>query len=188
MLFSSRIGTALAIAVVGGSLTVSAQNPGRGRDRETMTRIEPGTMISVRTNEMIDAGRTDYRVYSATIDQDVRGNTGGLAIPRGSTVELMVRAAADNDLALDVESVVVNGQRYAVKTDQNRIDSNAPGGLVGSIVGAIRGGDVRGRAVRVPQGTVMSFRLERPLEVGVGDRGIDRDGHHYHDWYGRGRQ
>jgi hypothetical protein len=187
MLSSSRIGTFVALAL-GCSLTVSAQDPGRGGEREPFTRVEPGTMISVRTNDMIDAAGTDYRVYNATVDQDVRGDNGRMAIPRGSTVELMVRTAAGNDLALDLESVVVNGQRYAVKTDENRIDSGAPGGLVGSIVGAIRGGEIRGRTVRVPRGSVMSFRLERPLDMGVADLGVNRDGHHYHDWYGRGRQ
>lgn len=27
-----------------------------------------------------------------------------------------------------------------------------------------------------------------PLDMGVPDRGVMRDGHHYHDYYGRGRQ
>jgi hypothetical protein len=187
MLSSSRIGTVVALAL-GCSLTVFAQDRGGDQDRDRLTRVEPGTMISVRTTEMIDAARTDYRVYNATVEENVRGGNGRVAIPRGSTVELMVRTAPDNDLTLDVESVIVNGQRYAVKTDQNRIDSGAPGGLVGAIVGAIRGGEVRGRTVRVPRDSVMSFRIERPLDMDVADLGVSRDGHHYHDWYGRGRQ
>src|SRR6478735_7398523 len=88
----------------------------RGRDR--ITRLEPGTVIPVRTNDMIEVGRRDNRVYTGIIDQDVRGDNGRLAIPRGSTAELIVRAAPDNDLILDLESVVVNGQRYAIRTDQ----------------------------------------------------------------------
>ena len=86
----------------------------------------------------------------------------------------------DNDLILDLESVVVNGQRYAVKADSNRIATND---IVGSIVGAISGGRVRGRAVVVPRGTEMTFRLERPLDIGVADRGVMRNGQHYHDYY-----
>jgi hypothetical protein len=27
--------------------------------------------------------------------------------------------------------------------------------------------------------------LERPLEMGVADRGVTRNGSHYHDWYDR---
>lgn len=153
----------------------------RDHDRDRITRIEPGTQIAVRTNETIDVARRDNRVYTGTVDQDVRGEGGRLAIPRGSTVELVVRVAPDNDLILDLDSVVVNGQRYAVKADANRVESRRDDSLVGAIVGAIQGGQVRGRAVRVPRLSILSFRIERPMELGVPDRGYDRDGRHYHD-------
>jgi hypothetical protein len=84
-------------------------------------------------------------------------------------------------LILDLDSVVVNGQRYAVRADPNRMNARPDNSLVGSIVGAIQGGQVRGRAVNVPRDSVLSFRIDRPLEVGVPDRGYDRDGWHYHD-------
>ena len=158
------------------------------RDRGVYTRLEHGTLIPVRTNDRIDVERSDNRVYYGTVDQDVRGDNGHIAIPRGSNAELIVRVAPDNDLILDLESVVVNGKRYAVRSDANRIESQRDENLVGQIVGAISGGQVRGRAVRIPRDSVISFRLERPLEMGVSDRGIDRDGYHYHDWYRRDRQ
>lgn len=176
----TRTAVALALAV-GCSLSVAAQD----RWRDQFTRLKPGTAIAVRTNEPINSARTDYRVYYATVDQDVRGDNGRLAIPRGSQVELIVRSARGNDLILDLESVVVNDQRYALRTDRTRIDSG-DAGLIGDIVGAIRGGDYRGGAVRVPPGSVVTFRLERPLDMGVADMGVSRDGHHYHDWYRRG--
>ena len=163
---------------------ISAQDRDHDRDRyhdrDRMTRIEPGTMIAVRTNETIDVDRKDNRVYTGTVDQDVRGENGRLAIPRGSTVELIVRVAPDNDLILDLDSVIVNGQRFAVKADPNRLESRRDNSLVGSIVGAIEGGQVRGRAVRVPRQSVLTFRIDRPMEMGVADRGYDRDGRHYH--------
>jgi hypothetical protein len=155
----------------------------RDRSRDTFTRVEPGTVIPVRTNESIDVERKDYRVYTGIVDRDVRGDNGRLAIPRGATVELMVRVAADNDLILDLESVMVNGQRYAIRTDATRVESRRDDSLVGAIVGAINGGTYRGRAVRIPRDSVVTFRLQRPLDVGVEDRGIERDGRHYHDWY-----
>ena len=105
--------------------------------------------------------------------------------PRGSNAELIVRVARDNDLILDLESVIVNGQRYAVRSDADRMESQRDYSIVGQVIGAISGGQVRGRAVRIPRDSVISFRLERPLEMGVSDRGIDRDGYHYHDWYRR---
>jgi len=154
------------------------------RDRNQFTRLQPGTVISVRTEDPIDVERTDNRVFSGTVDQDVRGQNGRLAIPRGSRVELIVRVARDNDLMLDLESVSVNGQRYGIQTQQNRIESQRDNSLVGSILGAINGGEIRGRAVRLPRGSMVTFRLDQPLVMGVADRGVDRGGYHYHDYYG----
>jgi hypothetical protein len=154
----------------------------RNRDRDRMTRLEPGTVIPVRTNEAIDVDRRDNRVYRGIVDQDVRGNNGRVAIPRGANVELIVRVERDNDLIIDLESVVVNGQRYAVRTDANRVGSQRDESLIGGIIGAIAGGEARGRAVRIPRDSVVTFRLQRPLEMGVADRGLTRDGSHYHDY------
>jgi hypothetical protein len=120
------------------------------------------------------------------VERDVRGRDRRLAIPRGSTAELIVRAQRDGDLVVDLESVTVNSQRYAVDTANVAIDTNP--GLIGSIVGSVRGGTYRGRTVRIPRGTVIGFRLDRALNMDIADRGVMRDGNHYHDWYGRGRQ
>lgn len=155
----------------------------RDKDRDRSTRIEPGTVLAVRTNQSIESGKRDYQVYSGIVDEDVRGDNGRLAIPRGSTVELIVRVAQDNDLIIDLESVTVNGQRYAIKTDPNRQESNRDDSLVGAVVGALQGGETRGRAIRIPRDSVLNFRLRRPLDVAVADRGRDRDGRHYHDPY-----
>src|SRR2546430_1473517 len=117
------------------------RNSDRDWDREhsRFTRLSQGTIIPVRPNESIDVERKDNRVYYAIIDQDVRGNNGQLAIPRGSRVELIVRVERDNDLILDLESVTVNGQRYAIQTEANRVESSRDNSLVGAIVGAVNG-------------------------------------------------
>ena len=142
--------------------------------------------ISVRTNEAIDTSNTDYRVYNGTVAQDVRGDNGQLAIPRGSNVELIVRRNRNNELVLDLDSIMANGQRYAVKTDPDRVvGTSGFDTAIGSIVGAIAG--VRGPNVRIPRNTLLNFRLETPLDIGVADRGVTRDGYHYHDYYGQGR-
>jgi hypothetical protein len=148
---------------------------------QEVRRLDAGENIAVRTNQAIDVERRDSRVYTGTVVDDVRTRGGRIVIPRGSQVELFVRVARDNDLILDLESVVANGQRYAVKAEPNRLESRDD--LVGSIVGAISGGQIRGRTVRVPRDAVVNFRLERPLDIGVPDRGVDRDGFHYHDYY-----
>jgi hypothetical protein len=185
-------GVARTISVLGliwllsipASALAQDRNPDRERDKNTdkVTRIESGTVIPVRTNDVIDVERRDNRVYAGIVDQDVRGGNGRLAIPRGSAVELIVRVAQNNDLIVDLESVVANGQRYAIKTDASRVESQRDNSIVGAITGAITG--VRGRTVRVPRDTVLTFRIERPLEVGVVDKGVQRDGRHYHDYYG----
>lgn len=84
------------------------------------------------------------------------------------------------------------------------------GALLGTIVGAIAGGGkgaaigalagagagaggeilTHGRAVRIPAETVITFRLDQPLDIGRGsysrDNGYDRNGYHYHtDYYHR---
>ncbi len=158
---------------------------GDDRDRGQFTTIEPGTIIAVRTAEPINVERTDNRVFRARVDQDVRGSNGRLAIPRGSRVELIVRVARDNDLILDMDSVTVRGRRYGIDTNRNRVQSQGDNGLIGTIFGAITGGEVQGRAVRVPRGTQITFRLQQPLQMGAVDRGVNRRGRHYHDDYRR---
>lgn len=150
------------------------------KDRQRFNRIPLGMSIPVRLTESVDTDRRDNRIYYGVVSEDIRGENGRLAIVRGSTAELIVRVAPDNDLILDLESITVNGERYAVKTDPNRIEAKRDDSLIGSIVGAIAGAQVRGRAVRVPRDTVLNFRIERPLEIGAPDRGYDRDGWHYH--------
>src|SRR5258706_10638211 len=124
---------------------IQAQNRDRDYDRDRryegdrITRILPGTNVTVRTDSTIDVERRDNRVYTGIVEQDVRGDDGRLAIPRGSTVELIVRVARDNDLILDVESIVAHGERYAVSTQANRLESGDYG-LVGPVMGALSGG------------------------------------------------
>jgi outer membrane lipoprotein SlyB len=74
------------------------------------------------------------------------------------------------------------------------------GAILGTIIGAIAGGGkgaaigaaagaaggagaeiaTSGKVVRIPAESVLTFRLERPLEMGVPDSGSDRNGVHYH--------
>jgi hypothetical protein len=155
-------------------------------DGSRYTRLQPGMTITVRTNEGIDTARTDYRVYSGIVADDVYGDNRQLAIPRGSTVELIVRSSRSGELWLDLESVVANGRRYAIDATPDRVvGTSGFDSAIGSIVGAITG--ARGPNVHIPRDTVINFRLDRALDMDVADRGINRDGYHYHDYYGDGR-
>jgi hypothetical protein len=162
---------------------ISAQD--RYWDGSRYTQLQPGMNISVRTNETIDSARMDYRVFTGVVAEDIRGDNGRIAIPRGSTVEMIVRHNRENELWLDLESIVANGQRYAVNASPDRVvGTSGFDTAIGSIVGAIAG--VRGANIHIQRDTVINFRLESALDMNVPDRGVNRDGYHYHDYYGQG--
>jgi hypothetical protein len=185
------------------------------RPMPELTRIEPGTLVPVRTNQYISSARADGRIFTGSVSRDVMGSNGALAIPQGSEVELIVRNAENRDLVLDLESVMINGRRYAVDASANRIDADKKegvganertgkfvggGALLGGIIGAIAGGGkgaaigagvgaaagagdemaTRGREVRVPSETLVTFQLSQPLVMGVADDGRTEGGEHYH--------
>jgi hypothetical protein len=173
-------------------LALALQLPGLADD------LAPGTRISVRTNYPIEVARWDRgRIYQAVVDRDVYARDGDVAIPRGAPVELIVRQVGPDQLAVDIESVVVNGRRYVMDAtgpqfDAHRGDYDNGGGLVGSIVGAIAGAtgsqvETRGREIHVPAQSVISFQLQEPLHmVGWEDPGYQQNNwhyHHEHDWY-----
>ena len=186
--------------------------------RTRTTTIGAGATIAVRTNETIDVRNSDGRVFSGAVDRDVMDSNGGVVIPRGSAVELLVKSTSNRDLVLDMDSVTVNGQRYAVSAYSDSIargrregiGRNARtgefiggGALLGTIIGAVAGGGrgaaigaaagagagagtqffTQGRNIRIPAESLLTFRLEQPLEMGVADNGITRRGRHYHTPY-----
>jgi hypothetical protein len=125
--------------------------------------IAAGVSIPVRTSESIDATTADGRVFTGVVDQDVTDQSGRVAIPRGSSAELIVRKSSDNTLALDLESLTINGERYAISADPSSVGTSGiantvkqgagtigankdtatyvgGGALLGTIVGAIAGG------------------------------------------------
>jgi len=119
-------------------------------------RLAAGTDIPVRTTEDIRTSNSDGRVYHGVVDQDIRGTRGYVAIPRGSDVEMVVRRASNNELILDLDSVMINGQRFGVDTQETTITGAdradgigansrtgkyvGGGALLGAIIGAVAGG------------------------------------------------
>jgi hypothetical protein len=83
---------------------------------------------------------------------------------------LSVSCVRDKDQVLDLASVEMNGQRYGIQTDRNRIESQWDT-WVRAIVGVINGGQAQGRAVRVPRDSVLDVRIQAPIIVGVADAG-----------------
>jgi hypothetical protein len=116
--------------------------------------IPSGTQLAIRTNEVIDSATSAAgQKFSAVMYADVLDSSGAVAIPRGSDVELAIRSTGGSDLVLDIDSLVVAGQRYVVSTTDleekggqgigaNRRTAAMIGGgaAVGAVIGAIVGG------------------------------------------------
>src|SRR5205085_8546591 len=74
------------------------------------------------------------------------------------------------------------------------IAGGGKGAAIGALAGGAAGGGAqvltKGRAINIPAETVLTFRLEQPLQIATGrytqDNGYDREGYHYHnDYYHR---
>jgi hypothetical protein len=168
-------------------------------------RIDPGTTVRLRTNEPISVNRVDGQVFTAVVDQDVLDANGRLVVPRGSTAELVVRTTQNNQLAVDIDSIVVNGQRYGLGGNQNigttgsfggygrnqRTGAYLNGGVpLGTIVGSSASSGrfsgnrsqivTQGRSIAVPSQSFLTYRLNREIAPGVPDNGYTQGGRHYH--------
>jgi len=154
---------------------LGAGNGGSGRTWFGQTRtIAAGASITVRNNEPIDAGQTDGRVFSGVVHQDVLDADGNVAMPRGSDAELMVKIDSNRDLVLDLESVTVNGQRYALTAHSDRLADGQKdgigqnkrtaeyvggGALLGTIIGAIAG-EGKGAAIGAAAGAAAGAGMQ----------------------------
>ena len=158
---------------VDGGCSAEFDVSGRTSFGQTRT-IAAGTSITVRNNEPIDARQTDGRVFSGVVHQDVLDADGNVAIPRGSDVELIVRTDPNHDLALDLESVTVNGQRYALTAHSDRLADGQKdgigqnkrtaeyvggGALLGTIIGAIAG-EGKGAAIGAAAGAAAGAGMQ----------------------------
>jgi hypothetical protein len=142
--------------------------------------IGAGSNISVRTNETLSAKRADGRVFLGVVDRDVMGEGGVVAIPRGATAELIVTNVSRQELPVDLESVVVNGQRFAVAVNPERVH-----GADGDMWRDGRNAEYvnKGHGRKINRSSVLNFRLEQPLRMGQLDNGYNRDGVHFHYQY-----
>src|SRR3954466_4547816 len=116
--------------------------------------ISAGTSITVRTHQDINTRSSDGSVLSGVVEQDVFNGGGSVAIPRGAEVELLVKNIAKNEIALDLESITVGQERYAIQSEdvinsqqsagfganQRTGEFLGGGALIGAIVGAVTGG------------------------------------------------
>jgi hypothetical protein len=162
--------------------------------------VPPGTEIRVRTDGPVIVANWDRgRIYTAHLATDVWGDNRDVAIPRGANCEIIVRQVAPGQLALDLESLTVEGRRYVMDAvgpqfNMTQDQYNSGAGIIGNIIGAITGTQgqnvqYQGDRIRVPAGSEITFRLQQPLRIANwNDEGYsDRGNHYHHDtnhgWY-----
>jgi hypothetical protein len=117
-----------------------------------VSRITPGTVMTVRTDGLIDPHRFGS-VYQATVAQDVFDRDGRVAIPRGSLMQMIVRETPDGGMALGVDSIVVDGQPYSLQAGPAMIGQGPSPGLGEEIL-------VRGPRLYVPPDTLLTFQID----------------------------
>jgi hypothetical protein len=101
------------------------------------------------------------------------------------------------------ERVPAEGGKESVGANKRTGRYVGGGAVIGAIIGAIAGGGkgaaigaatgggagavgqtvTRGRNVRLPVESLVTFRLDRGLNVADADRGTMKEGHHYHGYY-----
>jgi hypothetical protein len=156
-------------AAAGGSAPAAASvnsapaprpRPDRSAIKTTTFQIAAGTEIAVRNDEMIDSSKAaDGQTYAAEVTDDVHDASGAVVIPRGANARLVIKSAASggrirgaSDLVVDLQSVSVEGQQYAVtatdyeQTGREGIGANkrtaefaGGGAALGAVIGAIAG-------------------------------------------------
>jgi hypothetical protein len=153
----------VAVLALAGLIATTAGAGAQSRRWEALSQIPSGTTVQVRATQPVKSSSYDGRIYPAIVDNDVLDDQGRLAIPNGATAELMVRRTGDNEFVIDLESVTVNGRRYAVDANSAVVvtsgdrDSNlgvnketgkyvGGGAIIGSIIGAVAGG-AKGAAI-----------------------------------------
>lgn len=147
-----------------GAATEREREPRPRPDRtaiQTTTFVIPaGTEVSVSNDETIDsANAAEGQTYAGEVTADVRDANGAIIIPAGANAQLVIKSATKggrfrgaSDLVLDLQSVSVAGQQYAVNsTDleqqgkdgigKNKRTAEFLGGgaAIGGIIGAIAG-------------------------------------------------
>ena len=131
------------------------------RPVSTYTLVIPiGTDLPVRTNENIDSTKSyEGQTYSASITEDVLDTAGKVAIPAGSSAQLIVRkitsggAIHSPELVLDLYSVSIGKKEYGVissdvkETNRKGFGANrrtaetvGAGSALGALTGGIFGG------------------------------------------------
>jgi hypothetical protein len=165
-----RITVALCISVALCVSSAWAQDPARDAQdvkEGRITTVEAGTPIPVRIQESIDVETRSELVYQGVVTQDVRDAKGHIAIPGGSPVSLKVRTGPDNELTLDIDAITVNSERFGIWSEADQVEARRSDGLLTTVIDPAPDVQVRGRVIKVPYGSVLAFRIDHTMIVGI---------------------
>src|SRR5262249_39464912 len=105
---------------------------------QTKTFVIPaGTEVSVQNDETIDSSNAaEGQTYAAEVTSDVHDANGAVVIPKGANAQLVIKSASSGgrirgaaDLVIDLKSISVAGQQYAVDTTDLRKEGNEGVGI-----------------------------------------------------------
>ena len=118
--------------------------------------VPSGSEVALRTDTAIKIDPANVgKVYTATVMDDIKDQAGAVAIPRNSKARLaVVRTEDGKDVALDLQSVSVRGQRVLLNSNARKSGAEGVGmnkrtgkyvgggALAGTLLGAIAGGGI----------------------------------------------
>ena len=122
--------------------------------------VPAGTELVVRTVETIDSrDARPNQTFAALVEQAVENGSGHVIVPESSHARLIIRhlspgsTTGSPEMALDIQSIVVDGRTYEVNTtdltlegdtgigkNKRTAETTGGGALLGTIIGAIAGG------------------------------------------------
>jgi hypothetical protein len=139
-------------------------------NRPTQRTLVSGTRIEATIEDSLTSRHNKVgETLRARVSADVKDASGQVAIPAGSTVGLRIaqleastnKSQADGKIALDVTSMTVRGQAYAVNgrvestphqlvgrgVTPGEVEKAGGGALIGTVLGRIIGGNTAGAVV-----------------------------------------
>lgn len=205
---SGTSGSAASSKSADAELHENHHHPTQAEIRTKTFRLDPGTQVSVRTEDTIDSAKAaEGQTFAAEITDDVTDAANDVVIPRGSNAQIIIRSASkgnrfhgQSDLVVDLQSVSVEGQQYNISTTdlqqkgKEGIGANkrtavytGGGAALGTIIGAIAGHGkgaaigagagagagaitqmvTKGGAIKLPPETVLTFKLDKPVQIVV---------------------
>lgn len=182
-------------------ISPSPKAPTPGRVRNSGMTIPANTVVTIRTIDSIDSDITGLgEKFRASLETDLEVD-GRIVAPRGSDamvkiakVEQAGRISGKEEIALELDSITVNGREYAVVTNYAEMESKgqtgktakragigaAGGAILGGILGGGKGAAIgagvgagagtvysgtKGVNIEIPSESLLTFTLREPVQM-----------------------